>query len=109
MMQRTYNGVVFTNHALERLRERAIKQGDVWATLSSPSSSRRANSKGSYVFYRTYGRRTIEVVASKNELGQWVVLSVWDKSASTKTFSKKLVNPPLWKRVLLELKSILFR
>lgn len=108
-MERLFNGVIFTNHALERLRERAIKQGDAWATLSSPQSSREAQRKGSFVFYRTYGDRTIEVVASKSKKNEWIVLSVWDKPATKGERHFKQSHQSLWKKVLLELKSIFFR
>ncbi len=108
-MERIFNGVVFTNHALERLEQRNIKQGDAWATLSHPGSSREAQRKGSWVFYRTYGDRTIEVVASKNERGEWVVLSVWDKPVGQMKSGAKIKSTSIWKRVLLELKSIFVR
>ena len=31
-MDRNFGGVIWTNHALDRLRERGIKQGDAWVT-----------------------------------------------------------------------------
>ena len=65
-MKRIFNNAVFTNHALERLEQRNIKQGDAWATLNNPDSSRKSSGKkGSWVFYRTWGNRRVEVVASK--------------------------------------------
>ena len=76
-MDKNYGGVIWTNHALSRLRERGISQGDAWATWRKPDQSRYAKSKGAWVYYRTYGDTKIEVVAKKNERGQWVVLSVW--------------------------------
>jgi hypothetical protein len=108
-MDTKFNGVIFTNHALDRLRERNIKQGDAWATLSNPQSSREAQRKGSWVFYRTYGDRTIEVVASRSQKKEWIVLSVWDKPAVKGVRQFKKPTQSLFKRVLLELKSIFFR
>ncbi|KKQ44128.1 MAG: hypothetical protein US62_C0032G0012 [Candidatus Woesebacteria bacterium GW2011_GWA1_37_8] len=32
-MDKNYGGVIWTNHALSRLRERGISQGDAWATF----------------------------------------------------------------------------
>ena len=78
-MHRDYKGVVFTNHALDRLKQRGIKQGDAWATLKRSDQSRRGETSGSWVFYKTYGKKRIEVVAKKNDRRQWVVLSVWSK------------------------------
>lgn len=77
---REYKGVIFTDHALQRLRERNISQGDAWATLNRPEQSREgSNDKGSWVYYRTYGTERIEVVAKKNDKGEWIVLSVWSR------------------------------
>jgi len=83
-MQREYKGVIWTNHALERLAERGISQGDAWATLKRPDQSRYASSKKAWIYYRTYGNQRIEVVASQNEKKQWVVVSVWSKEVFDK-------------------------
>ncbi len=78
-MDRNYGGVVWTNHALQRLRERGIKQGDAWATFQRPDQSRYASTKGAWVYYKTYGNEKIEVVARQNEKKQWVILTVWSR------------------------------
>lgn len=78
-MQNHYKGVIFTNHALQRLKERGISQGDAWATWNRPEQSRYAKSQGSWVYYRTYDSQKIEVVAKKNEKGEWLILSVWSR------------------------------
>jgi hypothetical protein len=87
-MDKNYGGVIWTNHAMERLRERGISQGDAWATFRRPDQSRYAKSKGSWIYYKTYptssrfrgasGER-IEVVAKQNEKREWLILSVWSK------------------------------
>ena len=66
---------------LERMRERGIKQGDVWATWRRPDQSRKSREKGAWVYYRTFGSQTIEVVAKQNEKKEWIILSVWSKPA----------------------------
>jgi len=76
-MRRSYNGVIFTNHALQRLAERGIKQGDAYAAFRRPDNSRYAKSKKAWVYYKTFSDKKLEVVASKNEKGEWVILSVW--------------------------------
>ena len=79
-MNNRYGGVIWTNHALERLRERGIRQSDALATFNQPEQSRHgSNERGSWVYYRTYGNERIEVVAKKNEKGEWIILSVWSK------------------------------
>ncbi|MFC1653505.1 DUF4258 domain-containing protein [Patescibacteria group bacterium] len=101
-MKRIFNNVVFTDHALERLEQRNIKQGDAWATMNNPDSCRQAQRKKSWVFYRTWGNRRVEVVASKNEKKQWVVLSVWDTHVGKWQKSKTKMSDPIWKRVIKE-------
>jgi len=84
-MDEHFGGVIWTNHALQRLQERGIKQGDAWATFSHPQESRYATTKGAWVFYRTYDNNQIEVVASQNKEKKWVILSVWSKSSLTRS------------------------
>jgi hypothetical protein len=79
-MDRNFGGVIWTNHALSRLSQRGISQGDAWATWKNPEQSRYASSQGAWVYYRTYGGQKIEVVAKKNEKGEWIILSVWSRS-----------------------------
>lgn len=79
-MDNHFGGVIWTNHALKRLRERGIKQSDAWATWNRPEQGYKANlhkSEDAYRYYRTYGNERIEVVARKNEKGEWIILSVW--------------------------------
>lgn len=78
-MDRNYGGVVWTNHALERLSQRGIKQGDAWATFQRPDQSRYAATKGAWIYYKTYGTERLEVVAKQNERKQWVILTVWSR------------------------------
>lgn len=81
-MDNKYGGVIWTNHAIKRLNERGISQGDAWATWSRPEQSRYASAKGAWIYYRTYGNQRIEVVAKKNDRGEWIILSVWSKEMS---------------------------
>jgi Domain of unknown function (DUF4258) len=78
-MDRNYGGVVWTNHALQRLRERNIKQGDAWATFQRPDQSRYASTKGAWIYYKTYGSEKVEVVAKQNDKKEWIILTVWSR------------------------------
>lgn len=77
-MNNNFGGIVWTKHALERMQERGISQSDAWATWRNPQQSKKGNNN-SWVYYRTYKNERIEVVAKKNERGQWIILSVWSK------------------------------
>lgn len=113
-MDKDFGGVIWTNHALERMRKRGIKQGDAWATFRRPDQSKNAKIKGAWVYYKTYPSTSsgqaqkIEVVAKKNEWGKWVILSVWSRevgrkprlTGSTPVYGKKIKKvEPLWKLI----------
>jgi len=84
-MDNHFGGIVWTNHALDRMRERGIKQGDAWATWSSPESSRKGKLSGVFIYYRNWNGTQIEVVTKKNEKKEWVVLSVWARPIASKS------------------------
>ena len=78
-MDRNFGGIVWTDHALGRLADRGIKQGDAWATWKRPQRSRLGRRSGQIIYYRSWGNQQVEVVASKNQKGETVVLSVWSR------------------------------
>ncbi len=78
-VDKNYGGVIWTNHAIERLHQRGVIQGDAWATWKRPGSSKYDKYKNVWVFQRTFNQEQIEVVAKKNEKGKWLILSVWSK------------------------------
>ncbi len=88
-MKNNYGGIVWTNHALSRMRERGIKQGDVWATFRRPDNSKYSKKKGVWVYHKKSGSQKIEVVAKQNEKKEWVILSVWSKPVHLKLRRKK--------------------
>ena len=78
-MDNHFGGVIWTNHALDRLRQRGIEQGDAWATWRNPQTSKKGSASGSWVYYRSYGSTQIEVVAKQNEKKEGIILSVWSQ------------------------------
>jgi hypothetical protein len=95
-MDNHFRGVIWTNHALDRLRERGIKQGDAWATWRNPQASKKGTVMGSWVYYRNYSGTQIEVVAKKNEHGEWLIISVWSRPVSSKASFWKLILKKLF-------------
>jgi hypothetical protein len=93
-MKKDYKGVAWTDHAIERMRARGIKQGDAWATFNRPQLSKKALAKDAFVYYRTFGYVKIEVVAKKvisrdpKQESKWVILSVWSKKVHKKKQKK---------------------
>ena len=102
-MDENFGGVIWTKHALSRMRKRGIKQGDAWATWRRPDQSRYAKTKGTWVYYKAYGNQKIEVVAKKMPPARrangpegkekWIILSVWSRPV----FGKKTKKAPsIW-------------
>jgi hypothetical protein len=96
-MDKHFGGLIWTNHALNRLRERGIKQGDAWATWRNPQQTKKGSTPGSWVYFRNYGSIQIEVVAKQNDKREWLILSVWSRPV----FQSHQKSPSLW--------SILFK
>jgi len=98
-MERNFGGAIWTDHALKRLKERNISQGDAWATFRRPEQSKYAKVKGAWVYYKTYGNQKIEVVAKQNEKKEWIILSVWSRQVFKKTKKPKSLLKLLWRRI----------
>lgn len=94
-MDKNFGGVIWTNHTLQRLRERGIRQGDAWATFRRPEQSRFATAQNAWVYYRTWGNQRIEVVAKQNERKEWLILSVWSRPVYEKYPAQKVES--LWR------------
>src|SRR4030043_1337164 len=75
--QNLYKEIIFTNHALQRMSERDIPKRDVWLVWYKPDESRYATSKQAWIYSKTWDGKKLEVVAKKNEKGEWIILSVW--------------------------------
>lgn len=99
-MDSHYGGVIWTNHALDRLNERGIKQGDAWVTFRRPEQSRYARIKGAWIYYRDFADTRIEVVAKQNERKEWIILSVWSSLISSSTHSTQPVRLSIIKQIL---------
>lgn len=85
-MKTNYMGLIFTNHAINRLYNRGISQEKAYETFAHPDGQLEGKIPGSVKFYKKYGEQRIEVVAKKNGKGEWVVFSCWSKLKEKTTF-----------------------
>lgn len=74
---REYGGVVWTDHALERLRGRGVNQSDALAVMRNPEKTYPGKKEDSVKFIRTINGRRMHVVAVMNDQKKWVVVSAW--------------------------------
>lgn len=93
-MKNNYGGIIWTNHALSRMRERGIKQGDAWTAFRKPDNSKYSKKKGAWIYSKTLGNKKIEVLASKDRDKKWVIVSAWSKTRTGESnhLSKKRNN-----------------
>ena len=87
---KNYGGVIWTNHALQRLKERGVSQGDAWSAWSKPDTSKFDAKRGVWVYRRVYGNYEIEIVAKKNDQGKWIILSTWANFLKSKKANSTL-------------------
>lgn len=84
--------VVFTNHSIDRLKERGITGEMVYQTVKAPEISTPGKEKHTTEFVKRFGDRKLTCIGKKNDLGEWVVLSAWidPPFEGTKDFTKHL-------------------
>ena len=76
-MQSEYKNVVFSNHALNRLKKRNISQEAVVRTLKKPTEKNEVDN-GNIKFIKEVEKREIHVVANwLEDENRWIVVSAW--------------------------------
>lgn len=83
--------IIWTNHALQRIKDRKISQGQIQQTIISPDSTIN-NPDGSTEFAREYGQQKVFVVTRKNDKGEIIILSCWinPPTVGSKDHKKKM-------------------
>jgi len=113
MMERKYLNLIFTNHAINRLYNRGISQEKAYETFKNPDGQLPGKIPGSVKFYKSYGppageagEQRIEIVAKKNEKGEWVVFSCWSKFKEKPVYHYK---EPLLQKLIGDLVRKIFK
>ncbi len=99
-MDKNYKNLVFTNHALERLKLRSVTQNQVWQVISYPDKKFPSNKLKQIKFTRFINNRNIQLVAKYLEdQKKWLIVSVWVRGEDDPT-------PFMWK-VIISLLAII--
>jgi hypothetical protein len=77
MAQNTYGGIIWTNHALERLSQRGISQEDGLKTFRNPDKSFPGKQENSFEFIKYFGDKKVTLIGKQNESRQWIIVSAW--------------------------------
>ncbi len=77
MGQVYYKGAIWTNHALDRLRDRGFTQDVASQAFNNPDSSAAGRESGTTLYKKRFDKSLVTVVAKQNEKGEWLILSCW--------------------------------
>lgn len=117
------NDVVFTNHAIERMHQRGISGDLAWQTVKRPDKTTPGKEKYTTEFIKKVGKHTITAISKKNDIGEWVVLSVWmdpplpgtidygekekyhRKIEKERAYKRKMGKASFWGKLLLTLRK----
>ncbi|HRN69791.1 MAG TPA: DUF4258 domain-containing protein [Candidatus Woesebacteria bacterium] len=72
-----YKGLIWTNHALQRLEERKIPQDWAWRAFKFPDSIQKGKKSGTVEHTKQYNALTVTLIATKNEKKEWIIISCW--------------------------------
>jgi hypothetical protein len=99
-------GLIFTNHAINRLHNRGISQEKAYETFAHPDGQLNGKIPGSVKFYKKYDEQRIEIVAKKNDKNEWVILSCWSKLKEKTPFH---YQEPLLQKIISNLIRRIFK
>lgn len=72
-----YGGAIWTNHAIDRMRDRGLTQEQAWVAFRNPDSQNDGKNKGSKEFKKKIGESLVTLIANQNEKKEWIVISAW--------------------------------
>ena len=96
-MNRTYKNLVFSKHALARLKDRTLNQDAIYQAVSFPDKS--FANKDSTKFIKLINDRLIHVVATPIKNNQWLIVSAWVRGEEDK-------QSIIWQLITLPFKII---
>lgn len=112
---RLYRGIIWTNHALERLGQRGLSQDLAWQSFSSPDKYFPGKNPGTFEFQKRFGPSLVTIIAKQNEKREWLILSNWIDPPLPGTIDyfkkeeyKKFQKSGFWGKLFISLKKQLF-
>ena len=72
-----YGGVIWTNHALRRMKERGLGQDMALSAFHHPDIEEKGNDADSFRYKKKFEDKEVTIVAKKNERNEWLILSAW--------------------------------
>jgi hypothetical protein len=107
-----YGGVIWTNHALERLRQRNMPQSMALDAFHHPDSTSPGKKSHTTEFQKRMNNYFVTVIATKNDTKEWVILSCWvdpPMPGSIDIQKKKAYleyrNGSIWKKIWITIRQ----
>lgn len=76
MNQNEYQGLILTNHALARMKERGITNQQVWETHKFPDSQDETKN-GATERRKKFGESQVSIIYKHNPQHETIIISVW--------------------------------
>ena len=107
-----YKGLIWTNHAIDRMKNRGLSQDMAADAFSHSDRYFEGKTKGVTEYQKRFSDSRVTVIAKQNEKNEWVVLSAWidpplpgSNGAKEKEQYKKYQKAGFWARLWLTLKK----
>src|SRR3989344_9198602 len=91
-----YFDLIFTNHLLQKSKERGIRKEDIYETFKHPNTSRKGKKRDTLENNKRYDSFTITLILKQNEKNEWIALSAWRNPPLTGTRDAK--QREAWKK-----------
>jgi hypothetical protein len=77
MAPNKYGGLIWTNHALDRLGQRSLPQDLAWQAYRYPDDVQKDNYKNSTTYLKKHEKYLITLIIKENERKELIVVSAW--------------------------------
>lgn len=74
---RAYGGLIWTNHALDRLKERGLPQDLAWQAYRYPDDVEENTYKQSKTYIKRFDKYLVTTIIKQNEKKELIVVSTW--------------------------------
>lgn len=77
MSANKYGGLIWTNHALERLSQRGLPQDLAWQAYRYPDDIQKDTYRNSTTYLKKHEKYLISLIIKENEKKELIVVSAW--------------------------------
>lgn len=107
-----YKNLIWTNHAIERMRNRGLSQDVAWQAFKNHDQNFEGKTKGAIEYQKRFDTFLVTVVAKRNEKNEWIIISAWidppfpgSADAKQKTTYHQYQKAGFWGKLWLTLKK----